>query len=310
MTTITLNFSDSLVGVNFDANTATSVAQLLVASPNAVISIGTTLTGDNLTSEGLLPGGTTTAWRITNAGVAANATLSRVGGGFSKIFALPENSITFVAGGAAGTYQLSGDIVNTKASGTQSNQIFVFAAGSSYNITGSAFADSLLGGTGTDSIFGGDGNDTLWGRGGNDTLIGGNGNDFLVGNNNADRFVFTNQGVDRVSQFSAMVGGSGSDVFAITSSAYTGAPAPGAAVVSTTPLDGQANNVIFVASLGVIQTTVTSGSARFALATPISGARQFLYDADGNWSGLSDQVVIATVDGISGTLGSANFAFI
>ncbi|GCA85157.1 hypothetical protein MiHa_03135 [Microcystis aeruginosa NIES-2522] len=99
---------------------------------------------------------------------------------------------------------------------------------------------------------------------------------------------------------------------AITSSAYTGAPAAGTtAVIDSTPSNGEANDVIFVGLLATIQ-TVTSGSARFALATN-DGARQFLYDADGNWSESSDQVVIATIGGVNSLttgLTAANFAFI
>jgi len=45
------------------------------------------------------------------------------------------------------------------------------------NVTGSAFADVLVGDGFTNTLNGGSGNDTLDGKGGDDTLIGGNGND-------------------------------------------------------------------------------------------------------------------------------------
>jgi Ca2+-binding RTX toxin-like protein len=165
--------------------------------------------------------------------------------------------------------------------------------------------DSLSGGAGNDTLIGGAGNDTLVGGGGNDTLIGGAGNDFLLGNNGADRFVFTNEGVDRVSEFSNN-SGSGPDVFAITSSAYAGAPGAGAAVVSTAAAAANNANSIVVDTLANITALgATKSNIRFALAT---NTRQFLYDADGNWAAGS--TTITTIDSISGTLAAANFAFI
>ena len=55
------------------------------------------------------------------------------------------------------------------------------ALGAADTITGLAGDDSLSGGGGNDSISGGDGNDALYGDGGNDTISGGNGNDALTG---------------------------------------------------------------------------------------------------------------------------------
>ena len=457
MPTVTISFANFTSPVNFSGAMDSFVRDLLDIYTNSPISIsgpGITITPDNLTSQGLLSDNVTTAWRITNLGPADSATLSQYGGGFSQLFSLPADSLTFVRGGSAGTYQLSGGIVNTKASGTEQNGIWKLLAADSYFITGSDFDDTLTGGAGADTLSGGGGNDSLTGGGGNDSLTGGGGNDSLTGgagvdtfnvaagtdtisdlgngvdillvaagatanatavaawtatastsnsgtasvtasgfninvasatgtsgwtltnsgnatavtltgggqadtliggtgndtlNGNAgadsltggggndslsggtgndtliggagtdtlngaagnDTFVFTNEGTDSIPGF-ILTGINGPDVLAITSSAYTGAPAAGTtAVIDTSPSSGKANNVIFVASLGAIQ-GVTSGSARFALATD-PGARQFLYDADGDWSVSSDRVVIATIGGTNSLttgLTAANFAFI
>jgi len=193
----------------------TSVAAFLNAHPTVPISISTTgLTADNLTSLGLLSTGGDTVWRIANAGVADSATLSRVGGGFSKILSLPANSLTFVRGGSAGTYQLTGGIVNTKASGPQVvSSIAPLLLTDSYFITGSAFNDTLTGGNSTDTLIGGDGNDFLSGGEGADTLIGGNGNDTLDGGNGFDSLI-GGDGNDRITGIGGadtLIGGLGSD---------------------------------------------------------------------------------------------------
>jgi len=200
----TIIFPGANTGVVFDV--ATSVRTFLTDNPTVAFAIlsATTLPSDNLTSEGVLLDGTT-AWRITNAGIADSAILSRYGGGFTpQTFALPADSLIFVRGGAAGTYQLSGGIVNTKASRTTSNRIRTFEITESHSITGTAYDDNLTGADGLDTLLGLDGNDTLFGGiesdsldgglghdsldGGseNDTLIGGDGNDTLLGGSGND----------------------------------------------------------------------------------------------------------------------------
>jgi len=373
MPTVTISFANFTSPVNFSGAVDSFVRDWLDIYTDSPISIsgpGITIAADNLTSQGLLTDGLTTAWRITNFGPADSATLSQYGGAFSQLFSLPADSLTFVRGGSAGTYQLSGGIVNTKASGPQQNGIWKLLATDSYFITGSELddtltggnlADSLSGGGGNDSLDGGDGNDsltggddddtligglgsdslsgdagndsldggdwndTLLGGGGNDALLGGDGNDSLDGGSandrligglgndtltggiGADRFVFTNEGLDSIT--GGFTAGLGSDVFAITSSAYTGAPAPGAAVVSTAAAATNAANSIVVDTLANITALgATKSNIRFALATPVSGSRQFLYDADGNWS--SGSTIITSINSISGTLVSSNFTFI
>jgi Ca2+-binding RTX toxin-like protein len=142
------------------------------------------ITSDNLTSERTLSPSGLTAWRITNFGSNANVTLFRYGGGFSKSFFLLANSFTYVRGGAAGTYQLSGDTDNTIPKATNPNPpngIRNFVTTDSYNIVGSNSDDTLTGGSVADTLFGGDGKDILTGNGGTDTLHGDNGDDTLLG---------------------------------------------------------------------------------------------------------------------------------
>ncbi len=102
-----------------------------------------------------------------------------------KIFSLPADSLTFVRGGSAGTYQLTGGIVNTKASDTLKNGIWNISS-YSYNITGSAFGDTIGGGSANDTLIGGNGNDSLNGFAGADSLDGGAGDDTLNGGPGAD----------------------------------------------------------------------------------------------------------------------------
>ena len=67
------------------------------------------------------------------------------------------------------------------------------AAGDSYNgieiVIGSAFNDTIRGGTASDTLMGGDGVDRLFGNGGFDVLDGGAGDDILSGGDDADTFI-------------------------------------------------------------------------------------------------------------------------
>jgi Ca2+-binding RTX toxin-like protein len=194
MVTISTSFASLTgpTGANFDPAVTQSVRDFLTTFNNILIHVSGPgipgITGNNLTSQGLLPGGDT-AWRITTAGSPpANLTLTRLGGGFSQPFpALPANSFTFVKGGAAGNYVLSGDNFRKQlASGTQQNRIWLLLADDSYNIVGSAFNDTLSGFDAGDTIFGGSGNDILTGNSGADTLHGDNGDDTLLGGSGND----------------------------------------------------------------------------------------------------------------------------
>ena len=74
------------------------------------------------------------------------------------------------------------------------------------NLTGSYFADKLVGNGGANFIQGADGSDTINGAGGADKLSGNGGNDTLNGGANADTLIGS-LGVDK------LTGGSGADLF-------------------------------------------------------------------------------------------------
>jgi Ca2+-binding RTX toxin-like protein len=223
MVTISTSFATLSTGVSFDPAVTQSVRGFLTtpAFNNILIHVsgpGIIIPGNNLTSQGLLPGlpGGDTAWRITTAGSPpANLTLTRLGGGFFQSFpALPANSYTFVKGGAAGNYVLSGDnFTKQLASGTQQNRIWLLLETDSYNIVGSAFNDTLSGFDAEDTIFGGDGDDILTGNAGADTLHGDNGDDTLLGgagNDSLDGDV-GNDSLNGGSLNDTLIGGNGND---------------------------------------------------------------------------------------------------
>ncbi|MDB9412754.1 calcium-binding protein [Microcystis aeruginosa] len=221
-----------------------TVAQVLNFNPTLPISLSATVTADNLTFIGLFADGDA-VWRIDNAGPAVTGvTLASTVPGFTTSLDLAANSQTFVRSTVGGTHKLTiGAATFTKAAGTTTislgnppaptgqTTIAPINNALSYNITGSAFNDSLVGGlnadtitgglgadtlrgnsgadslngeAGDDSLDGGSGNDTLLGGTGNDTLLGGTGNDILTGGAGADHFAYdnTNQGVDTITDFS------------------------------------------------------------------------------------------------------------
>jgi len=178
--------------------------------------------------------------------------------------------------------------------------------GQADTLIGGTGADTLVGNAGADSLTGGNGNDSLVGGTGNDTLIGGAGTDTLIGAAGNDTFVFTNQDSDSITSFSVSASINGPDVFAITSSAYTGAPVPGAAVVSTAAVAANAANSIVVdTSTAITGLMANKSNIRFAYATD---TRQFLYDTDSDWS--TPNTLIATTTNTLIGLTAANFAFI
>lgn len=262
-------------------------------SGERAVSVATGATGMNLTSMGTDTGvqasATRSAWRLRNGGTTdVITTLYAYGGTFNKQYHLTKGYDTFVySTDVTKTHILNYGSTNlVKAAGTQLfkpplNDISTIDTNNIY---------ILKGGAGGDTINGTDRNDTLIGFGGNDTLTGGTG---------ADQFVFTNQGVDTVTDFSV----SDNDVFAITSGSYTGAPSPGSAT-SGGAANGQAANYVIVDSNSNI-TNVTSGSARFAYDITNN---TLLYDDDGNWNN-GGITTIANVT-LSGSLSSSNFVFV
>ena len=126
-------------------------------------------------------------------GLAGNDTLFGLGGNDTLI-------------GGAGADQLEGDNgldtadYSASAQAVSVNLLFDTAAGGDAQgdtfdtiegITGSKFADQILGDGSANVLRGGAGNDHLFGLAGNDVLFGGKGVDTLEGDNGQDAFVFT-----------------------------------------------------------------------------------------------------------------------
>jgi serralysin len=290
-------------GVSFSVGTGT-VAQVLNISPTLPISLPRTgLTADNLTFIGLFADGST-VWRITNAGGADSATLSKLGESPTAL-SLPANSFTFVRAGTTGTYQLTiGGATFTKAAGTQpislgappatppATTVSRFSSNDSFFITGSDFNDTLIGGLNndtligglgndslngqnfSDSLDGGSGNDTLEGGSGNDTLLGGVGNDVLTGGNGVDRFRYNNaaEGGDTINGFT--ISGTSADFIQVSNGGFGG---------GLTTVGGTLDATLFGATAG--------GAVRFVYS---GGVLQF--DTDATTTGVS-LVTIATLAG-------------
>lgn len=68
-----------------------------------------------------------------------------------------------------------------------------------FDITGTDFADVLMGGSGSDTLRGGNGNDTISGGAGKDVLNGGQGNDDLSGGDGVDFYIVDSRR-DRVTE--------------------------------------------------------------------------------------------------------------
>ncbi len=171
------------------------------------------------------------------------------------------------------------------------------AATSAQNTRG-AGSDRILSGHGVENLEGGSGNDRLTGDAaanrlsgadGNDTLIGGSGADTLVGGAGRDVFVFN-----------AAIGSSNIDLI------------EGLSVGDD--LIHLENNGIFAA----LRTTGALGAGAFNIGSRATEADdrilhdvatgQLWYDADG--SGAAAAVQFATVSGLSGSLGAAQFVVI
>jgi Ca2+-binding RTX toxin-like protein len=137
-----------------------------------------------------------------------------------------------------------------------------------FNITGSDFNDSLLGGTGNDTIAAGAGNDSLLGSTGNDTLSGGSGNDTLSGGSGNDSFVFERlgEGIDTITDFSV-----NNDLLVFSAAVDAGLVA------------GSVSSQMLI-----MGTAATSNEHRFIYN---AGSGDLFYDSDG--VGANEQIKIA-----------------
>jgi Ca2+-binding RTX toxin-like protein len=100
----------------------------------------------------------------------------------------------------------------------KSTKVLSLVLGGDSTISGSGFADNLIGGGGNDTISGNAGRDRLAGGIANDILNGGKDGDLLIGGDGNDTFVFAaHSGKDVVADFDASA-----DVLDLTASGYAG----------------------------------------------------------------------------------------
>jgi Ca2+-binding RTX toxin-like protein len=163
-------------------------------------------------------------------------------------------------------------------------------ANGSFKITGGAAPDNLKGGALADTLIGGGGTDQLWGNGGNDQ--------FVLNKATAGNDVTIND-------FSLASGNN--DVFALSSAAFEGAPAVGAAL-AVSAVAGATNsaNTILVDTLANLTANQTAtGLVRFGYA---KDKGKLFYDADGDGNFSAGTVLIATTAPLN--LNAGNFTIV
>jgi Ca2+-binding RTX toxin-like protein len=151
--------------------------------------------------------------------------------------------------------------------------------------TGTAAADTLIGGSGADNLLGGAGDDKITGGGNADRLAGGSGNDTLSGSGGADRllggdgedsFVFSSApAADEILDFT-----SSEDHIVLDRSVFTAFVAAGTVIAAS----------VQVAASGAITATSGDGDDFLKYATDTG---ELYYDANG--SGAGGLLLIATV---------------
>ena len=174
----TASYASSAVGVT--ANLATGLGAGGDAEGDVLSGIEN-LTGsshaDRLTGDGganLLTGG---AGDDTLDGGGGNDTLN--GGAGNDVYVLGASSATIVEAEGGGI----DEVRTAAASYTLGNELenLAFVGSGSFQGTGNALANIIVGGAGNDSLSGAAGDDSLLGGAGNDTLVGGAGADRLEG---------------------------------------------------------------------------------------------------------------------------------
>lgn len=287
--------SNSTTGVSITAPSSDTTLSNYMNVNNSFIptgiavSIPTSGSGRFLTSMGRYTS-SDSVWRIRNGNSSGNfdgAILRSYGSGFYGTYNLLAGTDTFVVSPVYRTHILQGTGVSggVKAAGTQNfNYNYPLKADYQYTIIGTG------------------GNDILTGSNGNDTLIGGAGDDTLTGGLGKDTFLFTNQGVDTITDFSVSDG----DILGIKSSAYPGAPSSGTnpIVINAQNVGNAGNDSIILDSNSAI-TGITSSNVRFAYDLTNN---QFLYNSNGNWG--EGYTIITNTNNFTGTLTESNFSFI
>ncbi|WP_253257754.1 beta strand repeat-containing protein [Microcystis aeruginosa] len=163
-------------------------------------------------------------------------------------------------------------------------------ANGSFKITGGAAPDNLKGGALADTLIGGGGTDQLWGNGGNDQFVL---NKATAGNNVT------------INDFSLASGNN--DVFALSSAAFEGAPAVGAAlaVSAVAGATNSANTILVDTLVNLTANQTATGLVRFGYAKDTGN---LFYDADGDGNFSAGTVLIATTAALN--LNAGNFTIV
>lgn len=216
---VTITALSANTGLNFTAGQYETVNDLLENTPDISISIEalTGITGQNLTSMGVIPTGT--FWRLRNGtGSTASATFSGYNTSFSRQVTLVANTDTYISSPiatlpATHILDITGGRRITKAASPNTTTVQVATSGQRYYVTGSSFDDTLIGAELEDTLIGGDGKDTLKGNEGNDSLDGGAGNDRLIGGGGNDSLIGNagNDSLDGSAGDDSLFGGDGND---------------------------------------------------------------------------------------------------
>jgi Ca2+-binding RTX toxin-like protein len=180
----------------------------------------------------------------------------------------------------------------------------VVTGANAYNntITGTDEDELIFGFGGNDSLSGGGGDDLIDGGTHNDTLTGGAGNDTLTGGGRMDRFVFTNEGIDRITDFNGLDG----DVIAFSKATYSQAatatnPVTISNAAATTATSGPSWIIIdTLANISNLGSTRPNTCFAFDRTN-----NNLLYDDNRNWG--DGAITIANVQ-FGGTFTAANFA--
>jgi len=216
---VTITALAANTGLVFTAGQYETVNDLLQNTPNISVSIEvlTGITGQNLTSMGVIPNGT--FWRLRNGtGSTASATFSGYNTAFSTLVTLVAGTDTYISSPittlpATHILDITGGRRITKAASPNTTTVQVSTFGQRYYVTGSGFNDNISGAELEDTLIGGEGHDTLKGNEGNDSLDGGAGNDFLNGDAGND-LLNAGDGNDTLAGdagLDTLIGGNGND---------------------------------------------------------------------------------------------------
>ena len=180
--------------------------------------------------------------------VGGEAADTMVGGSGNDIYVVDSvgDNVTESAGQGTDTIQTNLSTFSLATLGNVEN--LTYTGSGTFNGTGNALNNVIIGGSFNDSLSGGAGKDQLFGGGGADYLVGGTGNDLMNGGIGAD----------------AMVGGAGNDVYVVDSAGDV-----------VTELAGQGTD------------TIQTNLSTFSLAT-LGNVENLTYTGSGNFSGTGN----------------------